>query len=96
MFPSKLLLGTDMFTFTYLNVEYETSISSWDNWNNDRTKMILLPLFQLATRLIWQNIYKNQIHNELWHNNLYTNIGISNWHIWIIDENDVFYFISVR
>jgi hypothetical protein len=29
-FPSKLLLGKDMFTLTYVDLEYETSISFWE------------------------------------------------------------------
>jgi hypothetical protein len=30
MFLSKLLLGKDMFTLTYVDLEYGTSISIWD------------------------------------------------------------------
>jgi len=26
-----------------------------------------------------------EVHNKLWYINLYMNIGIINWHIWIID-----------
>jgi hypothetical protein len=51
-------------------------------WIDDRTKMIILPSFQLATRLNSQNTYENIFHNEIWHINLYMNIGISNWHNW--------------
>ena len=29
-FPSKLLLGKDMFTLTLVDVEYETSVSTWE------------------------------------------------------------------
>ena len=29
-FPSKLLLGKDMFTLTFVDLEKETSISIWD------------------------------------------------------------------
>jgi len=29
-FPSKLLFGTDMFTLTYVYVEYKPIFSSWD------------------------------------------------------------------
>ena len=29
-FPSKLLLGKDMFTFTFVDLENETSISIWE------------------------------------------------------------------
>jgi len=47
--------------------------------------MIVLPLFRFAARLNSQNPYETEIHNESWHINLYTNNGISNWHIWNID-----------
>jgi len=40
-------------------------ISSWD-----RTKIIVLLLFQLPTLLNSQNTYDIQNHNELWHINL--------------------------
>ena len=30
MFPSKLLLGKDMFTLTLVDLEYETSVSIWE------------------------------------------------------------------
>jgi len=29
-FPSKLLLGKNMFTLTFVEIEYETSISIWE------------------------------------------------------------------
>ena len=29
-FPSKLLLGKDMFTFTLVELEYETIVSIWE------------------------------------------------------------------
>ena len=69
----------------YVYVEYETSISSWHIWNDDPNKMIALTLFQLATQLNSQNPYKTGIHNELWHINLYMDIGNSNWHILSIE-----------
>jgi len=49
-------------------------------WNNDRTKIIVLPSFHLATRLKSQNANETVFNNELWHINLFMNIGISNWH----------------
>jgi hypothetical protein len=66
-------------------------------WNNDRTKMIVLPSFQLATRLNSQNSYETAFQNEMRHINLYMNIGISNWHNWCYDPTRLrfFYFISV-
>ena len=50
------------------------------NSNADGTKMILLPSFQFATRLNSQNTNETEFINELWHINLFMNIGISNWH----------------
>jgi len=38
-----------------VDLEYETNVSIWEFWNDDRTKMILLPSFQVATRLNSQN-----------------------------------------
>jgi len=29
-FPSKLILGKDMFTLTFVDFAYETSVSIWD------------------------------------------------------------------
>jgi len=49
-------------------------------WNDDRTKMIVLISFQLATRLNSQTTNENVFINELWHINLFMNIGIFNWH----------------
>ena len=74
-----------MFTLTYVYFEYETSISSWDIWNDVLTKMKDLRLFLLTIWLNSQNTYEIEIYNELWHINLYMNIGNSNWHIWSID-----------
>jgi len=74
-----------MFTLTYVYVEYKTRISSWDIWNGDRSLMIGLLLFQLATRLNSQNTYETVIHNEIWHINLYMTIGTSKWHNWSYD-----------
>jgi len=54
-------------------------------WNDDRTKMIDLPSFQLATRLNSQNTNVTEFINELLHINLFMNIGISNWHNWCFD-----------
>ena len=54
-------------------------------WNDDLTKLILLPSFQLATRLNSQNTYESDFINELWYINLFMNIGISYWHNWTFD-----------
>jgi len=43
--------------------------------------MIVLTLFQIATKLNPQNLYETEIHYELWHINLYMDIGTSNWYI---------------
>ena len=40
-------------------------------WNDNRTKMIVLPSFQLATWLNSHNTYETVFHNEIWHVNLY-------------------------
>jgi len=47
-------------------------------WNDDRTKMIVLHTFQPATRLNSQNTNETEFINELWHINMYMNIGIYN------------------
>ena len=60
--------------------DYEIRIFSWHIWNDNLTKMIVLPLFQFATRLNSQNSYETEIHNEFSHINLYKNSGNSNWH----------------
>jgi len=44
-----------MFTFTWVDFEYESNITSWDIWNYDRILIIALPSFQLATRSNSQN-----------------------------------------
>ena len=53
--------------------------------NDDRTKMIVLPSFQLATRLNSQNTHKTKFNNELWHINMFMNIGISKRYNWRFD-----------
>ena len=54
-----------MITLTYVYVEYETSISSWDIWNDNLTKKIVLPLTLRAAQLNSQNSYEIDIHNEI-------------------------------
>jgi len=44
--------------------------------------MIVLPSFQLATRLNSQNTNETQFINELCHIIFFMNIGVSSWHIW--------------
>ena len=48
-----------MFTLTYLDLEYETSISVWEF-----EVMIVLPSFQVATLLNSRNTYETVFHNE--------------------------------
>jgi len=74
-----------MLRLTFVDLEYETSISIWEIWNNDCILMIGLLLFQVATRLNSQNTYETEIHNEICHINIYMNIGISIWHNWSYD-----------
>jgi len=83
-----------MFTLTYVYFEYENSISRWHIWNEDRTKLIAFPLFQLVTRLNSGNPFEIEIHNEICHINLYMNTGIPIGIFEVsIHENDVFAFI---
>jgi len=84
-----------MFTLTYVDLEYETNISSWNIWNDDRTLTIDLLIFQLATRLDSQNTYETEIHNEICHINLYMNIGISNWHNWSYDPRKWIFWLYI-
>ena len=96
---SKLQFGKDMFTLTYVDLEYETSISFFGIWIDDRTEMLVLPSFLLATRLNSQNANKTEFINGIFHIKLYMNIGISNWHNWIFDPSKrsfLFYFMSLH
>ena len=52
-------------------------------WNDDRTKITVLPSFQLVTRINSQNRNETEFINVLWLIILYMNIGISIWHNWI-------------
>ena len=65
-------------------------------WNDDRTKIIVLPSFQLVTRINSQKSNETGFINVLWHIILYMNIGISNWDNWSFDPTNMnfFYFIS--
>ena len=61
-------------------------------WNDDRTKIIVLPSFQLSTRLNSQNRIENVLINEQWHINLYMKLANSNWHNWIFDTTNMTFF----
>ena len=65
-------------------------------WSEDRTKIIVLPSFQLVTQINSENRYETVFINVLWLTSLCLNIGISNWHNWCFDPRVwIFYFISV-
>jgi hypothetical protein len=84
-----------VFTLTYADLEYETSISIWEF----EMMIVVLPSFQLPTRLISQITKETVFINEHWHINLYMNIGISNWHNWIFDPricSFLIYFSSLH
>ena len=61
-------------------------------WNDDRNKIIVLPSFQLVTRINSENRNETEFINVLWHINLYKNIGISNWHNWSLDLTNMKFF----
>ena len=66
---SKLLVGKYIFTLTLVVLEYVTIVYYLEIWNDYPTKMIVLPSFQLATRLNSQNINEIEFINDLWHIN---------------------------
>jgi hypothetical protein len=75
-------------TNVYIDIRWPWILNQYFNlgiWNDHRTKIIVLPSFQLATRSNSQNRNETEFINDLWHINLYMNIGISNWHNWIFD-----------
>ena len=49
-------------------------------WEDERSKIIFLPSFQLVTRLNSQNRNVRSFFNGIWHINFYMNISNSNWH----------------
>jgi hypothetical protein len=64
--------------------------------NDYRTKIIVLPTFQLVTRINSHNRNETVFINVLLHIILYVNIGISNWHYWSSTQQIwLFSFISV-
>ena len=44
-----------MFTLTFVDLENETNFFYLGIWEDERSKIIFLPSFQLVTRLNWQN-----------------------------------------
>jgi hypothetical protein len=61
-------------------------------WNDDGTKIIVLPSFQLVIRINSQNRYETVFINILWHIILYMNTGNSNWDNWSFDPANVKFF----
>ena len=61
-------------------------------WNDDSTKIIVLPPFQLVTRINSQKRNETVFINVLWYIILYMNIGISNWHNWSFDPTNLKFF----
>jgi len=80
-----------MFTFDKRLRCIWNSISRWLIWNDDRTKMIVSPSFQLATRLNSKNSCDTEIHVELWNINLYMNTGFSNSYFWSIEPTKMMF-----
>jgi len=61
-------------------------------WNDNRTKIIVLPSFQLVTRLNSQNRNETEFFIVLWLIILYMNSGISNWYNWSFDTTNMTFF----
>ena len=59
MFPLKFLLGKDSFSLTYVDLEYETSISI----SEFKTMIVVLPSFQVPKRLNSQNTKETDFIN---------------------------------
>jgi hypothetical protein len=60
-------------------------------WNDDRTKMILLPAFHFVIRLYSQN-NETEFINKLWYIIFFMNIDISSWHNWCFDLTKMLFF----
>jgi len=61
-------------------------------WNDDPTKIMVLPSFQIAKPLNSPNRYESGVINELWPINFYMNIGISNWNNWSFGPRKMKFF----
>jgi hypothetical protein len=57
-------------------------------WNDDRTKIIVLPSFQIATRINSQNRNETDFINENCHFNFNMNNSIFNWRCWNFDTTN--------
>jgi hypothetical protein len=61
-------------------------------WNDDCTKIKVLPSFQLVTPINSQNRNETDFINVVCLIILYMNIGISNWHHWSFDPTNMMFF----
>jgi len=86
----------------YIDIRWPWILTQYFNsaiWNDDRSKIIVLPSFQFATLLNSQNRNETEFiidHSQM---NLYMNIVISNWHNWSFDKKKMkflLYFCSFR
>ena len=64
--------------------------------DDDRTEIIVLPSFQLATRLNSQHGKETEFINGLWHIKVHMNIGNSNSHNWSFDPTKMMFFTLFR
>jgi hypothetical protein len=87
----KLLLGIDMLRWHTLTLNMKP-VFLFGIWNDDHTKIIVLPTFQITTRLNSQNTNENVFIYELCHINLYMKIGVSNWLNWSFDPTKMKFF----
>ena len=93
------------FKFTYRNRHVYIDICwpwIWNQyfylgiWNDDRTKIIVFPLFQVVTQINSQNRNEIDFFNISRHIILYMNIGISNWHNWSFDPTNMKFFTLLQ
>ena len=61
-------------------------------WNDNRTRIIVLPSYQLVTRINSQNRNESVFINIFWNIILYMNIGISNWYNLSFDPTNMKFF----
>ena len=58
-------------------------------WNDDRTKINVLPSIPFVTRINSQNSNETVFINVLWHIIFYSNICNSNWYYWSFDPTNM-------
>ena len=80
-----------MFTLTFVDLENESSISICAIWEDELSKIIFLPSFQLFTRLNSHNRNETSLlmNSDIL---LYMNISISNWHNSSFDSTKMKFF----